>query len=274
MKTQSVTADGWQLQGNSAQAYERYLATAFSPWAEALVALADAKNGDRVLDVACGTGIVARHAARRVGSAGTVVGIDLNDGMLEVARTAAAGVQPPIEFRHGNASSLPLPAGAFDVVFCEQAIQFFPDPVTAIGEMRRVLTPRGRAAVSVCRPIAFSPAYVAMARALDRYVGPEAGAVMRSPFCTWDVGQLRSLFLQGGFRDVRVRIDVCSLRYPSCEQFLFQEAASSPLAALVGVLDEAVRTDLIAALETALADHVDDAGVVCPIEIYVVLAHP
>jgi ubiquinone/menaquinone biosynthesis C-methylase UbiE len=265
--TQSPEAAGWQLEG---EAYERYLASAFSPWANALVALADVKGGERVLDVACGTGIVARHAALKAG-AGRVVGLDLNKDMLRVAERVAAGVYPAIEWRQGNAADLPFPAATFDVVFCEQALQFFSDPVKALREMRRVLGPGARAAASVCSPISYSPAYVAMARALERHVGPEAGAMMRSPFSTWSVDQFRNLFHHAGFRDVHVSVEVCSIRYPSVEEFLRREAASSPLAGPISALDARGRIALIRDLQIALADHVDDDGVVCLIQTYVAL---
>lgn len=272
MNTQSLPAEGWQVDGNSAEAYERYLASAFSPWANGLIALAEVREGERVLDVACGTGIVARQAAPKVGATGTVVGLDLNEDMLRVAHNMSTGVRPAIEWRRGNATDLPFPAGAFDVVFCEQAIQFFSDPVKALGEMRRMLMPGARAAVSVCRPIRYCPTYVVMANALERHVGPEAGAMMRSPFSLWDVDQFRKLFTDAGFREVNVKIDVSSLRYPSVGEFLRREAASSPLAGPVSALNANARRDLIRDLEAALADHVDDAGVVCPIEAYVALA--
>lgn len=271
MQIQSPPAEGWQLEPNTAEAYERYLAAAFSPWANELIAVADLREGERVLDVACGTGIVARHAAPTVGATGKVVGLDLNEDMLRVADTVSAEVRPAIEWRQGNAAKLPFPAGAFDVVFCEQAIQFFSDPVKALGEMRRVMAPGARAAVSVCRPIAYSPAYVAMASALERYAGPAAGAMMRSPFSVWSVDQFRNLFTQAGFGDVHVRIEICNIRYPSVEEFLRREAASSPLAGPIGALNAHVRNDLIRDLQVALSDHVDDDGVVCPIETYVAL---
>jgi ubiquinone/menaquinone biosynthesis C-methylase UbiE len=156
MTTETYTAEGWQLEKNSAEAYERYLASAFRPWADQLVEVARIQEGDRVLDVACGTGIVARSAAVRAGVTGSVVGIDLNADMLAVARRASGSVRPAIEWRQGNAVELPFPDGSFDVVLCEQAIQFFSEPVRALVEMRRVLTRSGRAAVSVCRPIAYS----------------------------------------------------------------------------------------------------------------------
>jgi ubiquinone/menaquinone biosynthesis C-methylase UbiE len=272
MKTQRETTEGWQLEGSGAEAYERYLASAFSPWAQKLTELAEIREGDRVLDVACGTGIVARHAADRAGATGVVVGLDLNEDMLKVARWVSAAKKPPIEWREGNATDLPFSDETFDAICCEQAIQFFSDPAIALREMRRVMAPGARAAVSVCRPIEFCPPYVALAGLLDRYVSPQAGAMMRSPFSKWSLEELRGLFREAGFANAQVRIEVGSLRYPSCAEFLRREAASSPLAGPVSALREDVRNELVAKLEEALSDHVDDDGVVCVLESYVALA--
>jgi ubiquinone/menaquinone biosynthesis C-methylase UbiE len=272
MIVQGARAEGWQLESNSAEAYERYLATSFSPWADALTAAAELAAGESALDVACGTGVVARHAARRVGPAGRVVGLDVNEAMLAVARTVSAAAQPAIEWRLGDAASLPFPDRQFDAVFCEQAMQFFSEPLTALREMRRVLTGGGRAALSVCRPIEFCPTYETLAGALERCVSADAAAMMRSPFSRWSVAGLKALVADAGFEHVRVRIEVASLRYPSAAEFLRREAASSPLAGFVGTLDVDRRADLIRALELALANHVDDDGVVCGVQSYVVLA--
>lgn len=272
MKTQRETTEGWQLEGSGAEAYERYLASAFSPWAQELTELAEIREGDRVLDVACGTGIVARHAADRAGATGVVIGLDLNEDMLKVARWVSAAKKPPIEWREGNAADLPFSDETFDAICCEQAIQFFSDPAIALREMRRVMAPGARAAVSVCRPIEFCPPYVALADLLDRYVSPQAAAMMRSPFSKWSVEELRGLFREAGFANAQVRIEVGSLRYPSCAEFLRREAASSPLAGPVSALREDVRNELVAKLEEALSDHVDDDGVVCVLESYVALA--
>jgi ubiquinone/menaquinone biosynthesis C-methylase UbiE len=261
--------EGWQIEGDSAEAYETYLASAFRPWADDLIARAAVREGERVLDVASGTGIVARQAAPKVGPAGSVTGLDLNAGMLSVARTRSAGLHPAIEWRQASALEMPFPADAFDVVFCEQALQFFSDPVAALCEMHRVLAPGGRAAVNVCRPIEYSPAYVAMADALTRYVGAEAGAIMRSPFSRWTVDTFRGLFSDAGFESVRVTIETGALRYPSIQEFLRREAASSPLAASLNALDVQVRTALIRELESTLSDRVDDEGIACALELYV-----
>jgi SAM-dependent methyltransferase len=270
--TLNVSQPGWQVEGDSADAYERYLASAFSPWAAQLVELAGVGSGDRVLDAACGTGIVARHAAARTGPTGRVVGVDINEDMLRVAASAAAAVRPPIEWRHGDVATLPFADGTFDVACCEQALQFFPDPVRALAEMHRVLGAGGRVALSVCRAIRYAPTYVALADALERHVGSEAGAIMRSPFAGWDAQQVHALLAAAGFTGARVLIDVCGLRYPSCEEFVRREASSSPLADSVRALPRERRDALVRDVGEAIADHLDDNGVLCPLEVYVVVA--
>jgi SAM-dependent methyltransferase len=113
--------DRWQLDGGIAEAYERYLVPVlFAPWAERLVQLAAPGPGERVLDVACGTGIVARRAVVRVGAGGVVAGLDLNQSTLEVARAAAAQAGASIDWRAGDVAGLPFPDGAFEIVFCQQ----------------------------------------------------------------------------------------------------------------------------------------------------------
>jgi ubiquinone/menaquinone biosynthesis C-methylase UbiE len=137
----------WQMAGNAAEVYERALVPAvFAPWAPMVVALGDPKPGERVLDVACGTGVVARVASQGVGPAGTVVGLDLNPGMLAVAASSAAGqaaTGAPIRWQEASATKMPLPDASFDIVYCQLGLQFFPDRAAALREMHRVLAPGG-----------------------------------------------------------------------------------------------------------------------------------
>ena len=131
----TTTREQWQLERASAEAYERYAVASWSgPLAARLVALAAPREGERVLDVACGTGIVARLA---VGAGGSVAGVDLNEGMLAVAREQA----PAIDWRQGDVEALPVADGAFDLVACQQGLQFFGHRAAALAEMRRALAP-------------------------------------------------------------------------------------------------------------------------------------
>jgi SAM-dependent methyltransferase len=260
--------EGWQLDTRGAADYERCLAAAFGPWAEGLVILADLQHGERVLDVACGTGVVARAAAKRT-AADNIVGVDVNDSMLAEARRVSSGM--PIEWRLANAASLPFVNEAFDVVFCEQGLQFFSDARSGVNEMFRVLARGGRAAVSVCRSLQYCPAYSALGDLLDT-VSAEAGAVMRSPFCKWDVDAFRALFTDAGFASVELRIEVTALRYASCDEFLSLETACSPAAEPIRALNPDARRHLVTALEAKLHEYIDSAGLVCPVQSYVALA--
>lgn len=269
----TAQAGGWQLEGNSAAAYEEYLVPGiFEPWADELLEEVALQSGDRALDVGCGTGIVARRAAGAVGADGEIVGLDPNEGMLEVARDASADLGPAIEWRRGEAEALPFPDERFDVVFCQQTLQFVTEPDGALREMHRVLAEGGRLALSVWRPLEFHPSYEVLADALERHVGDDAAAMMRSPFPAWDRPALRDLVGDAGFREVGVTIDVGSMRYPSPDEFVRREAASSPLAGPLGSLDGDIREELLRDVAGELRPYTDDEGVVFPMETYVVTA--
>lgn len=265
--------ESWQLDEGSAEAYERYLVPLhFAPWAEALLDRVGPRPGERVLDVATGTGIVARRAAPRVAPGGRVVGLDLNDGMLAVARTAAADARPAIAWVRGDAAALPFGDAAFDRVLCQQALQFLPEPVLALREMRRVTAPGGSLGLGVLRGLEHHPAYRALADALERHAGREAAAMMRSPFPAWSADDLRGMLREAGWGEIEIRIEVHGVRYPSAAEFLRQEAASSPLAGPLGALEEAAREALLDDATEALHDRNDDAGVVVPMETRLIVA--
>ncbi len=273
MSNHASESTGWQLEQNGSEAYEQYLVPPiFAPWAARLIEMSGVHEGDQVLDVACGTGIVARHAASRVGSSGSVVGLDINEGMLTVARETAADIQSLIEWQQGDATDLPFPDEQFDIVCCQQALQFFDEPVAAVEEMQRVLTPGGCVTLSVWRPLDYQPAYVALAEALEAYIGDDAGNMMRSPFPTWDREDLRTLFRDAGSDDVSVTIEIGSVRYPSVEEFVRREAASSPLAEPIAAVEREVREELVREVEDSANEYIDDEGIVSPMESYVVTA--
>ena len=146
----------------------------FAEWAPRLLDAVAAGPGDRVLDVACGTGIVARTAVERVRPGGTVVGVDLNEAMLTVARRT----RPDLDWRQGDAADLPFADGAFDVVVCQMALMFFPDRVAALREMARVAAPGGRVGLVVPAALADQPAYRVFVEVAERHAGPEARSLL------------------------------------------------------------------------------------------------
>ena len=181
-----------------------------------------------MFDIACGTGVVTRLAAERVGSAGLVAGLDVNPGMLAVARSETPA-EASIDWYEASAEAMPLRDGAFDVVLCQMGLQFVADKLAAVREMRRVLDTRGRVHISVPGP---KPRIFAiMSDALANHLDPEAASFTDLVFSMHDVSELRSLLHSAGFLDIDVQAKTKSLRLPAPSDFLWQYIRSTPLAA-------------------------------------------
>jgi SAM-dependent methyltransferase len=203
-----------------AEMYESYFGPAiFIPWCRVLLEHAEPKSGERVLDLACGTGIVARHVAPRVGGGGSVVGLDINPGMLEVARGLPAPEGAPIQWREGSGEGHDLPDDAFDLALCQQGFQFFSDHAAGARELHRVLAPGGRAVLNVWQGLDRHPLYRAMLEAEARHLGVPLSEV-DTPFSLGDADVLRGLFEQAGFRHVQVTPRTLDVRFPSPDRFL------------------------------------------------------
>lgn len=222
--------------GSSAAHYEReFVPLIAAPFAEDLVTAAALAADERVLDVACGTGIVARLAAARLGPGGTVAAVDSNPGMLSVARAVPSpGAQ--IRWYEAAAESMPFPDNAFTVVFCQLGLQFIADKVGAIREMRRVLAPGGRVFVSTPTPNAF---FDVPAAALARHVGTDAARFVGVVFSLHDAAEIERLFREAGFHEVAVRTFAKELQLPAPRAFLWQYISSTPLASALSKVDVA-----------------------------------
>ena len=225
-------------------AYERYFVPAIGrPVAEDLIAAADLKPGEHVLDVACGTGIVARLAAAKVGPSGAVSGLDIHPGMISEARQVCAD-QPQFSWHVADAQSLPLPEESFDVVLCQMGLQFMPGKLAALREMRRVLKPGGRLLVNVPGPM--PDLFAVLTDALTRHVGDETAKFGHAVFAMHDRDEMVELLRSAGFSDSAVNQQPKSLHLPPPVDFLWQYIHSTPLAA--GVFGRA-RPDARTALE-------------------------
>ena len=192
-----------------ADVYERQLVgPLFRPWAERLLERGALHAGDNVLDVACGTGIVARLARQRVGPAARVVAVDKSAGMLGTART----LDTTIDWREGDALSLPLDESErFDAVFCHQGLQFFADKLTGLREMRRALVPDGRVVLGVWRTADENTLFGALDRVAEQFVG----AFLDQRHSFPDAAPLRELLTDAGFRDVEVVPSTMETRFES-----------------------------------------------------------
>jgi SAM-dependent methyltransferase len=228
--------------------------------------------GDFVLDVACGTGVVARIAAEKVGERGAVVAADLNPGMLAVARSLPVPRGATVEWRQADAAALPFADQAFEVVFCQLGLQFFADRAAALREMLRVLRPGGRVVVMVWRAIDQSPGFAALAAALERHIGPEASSIMRAPFSLGDPEELSSLIAEGGFEALDLRAETGAVRFASVERFVASYVAGSPLAAPVSAAPPEARDALLAEVVAKLEQFVGGDELKFPIEAHLARA--
>ena len=228
--------------GSPPENYQRYFVPAIGlPAAKRLVEEAALRAGERVLDVACGTGAVARLASAAVGTDGAVAGLDINPGMLAVARsTTPSGMG--IEWHEASADALPFPEASFDAVLCQMGLQFMPDMHAALGEMRRVLAAGGRLLFNVPGP---TPQLFAMlAEALGRHIGTEAATFVHQVFSLHDTEEIQHLVDGVGFQDVSVQAHALSLRLPPAEEFLWQYVLSTPLAGAVAQVNDECRRSM------------------------------
>jgi SAM-dependent methyltransferase len=262
-------------QPSPAQIYESNVVPyMFRPFARELVARAAPQPGERVLDVACGTGVVARLVALLVGPTGSVTGLDLSPDMLAVARERAEAEGLAITWREGNAATPPFEDGAFDLVLCHQGLQFFPDKPAALRELRRVLAPGGRALVSSWSPVATSPVNQILDDAAIKHLGFSPGAI---PFGLGGAARLGALLREGGFTEVAVAPVSLILRWPSYREFV--RGAVVGAAAAVPAL-AAMSTDERAALVRAftedalpqLTEYIDGEALSVPLQTDIALA--
>jgi ubiquinone/menaquinone biosynthesis C-methylase UbiE len=227
---------------NPPASYERFFVPAIgAPLAADLLRRAELRAGERVLDVACGTGVVARLAAPEVGDAGTVAGLDVNPGMLAVARSAT----PPgarLEWHEASAEAMPLADGSFDVVLCQMGLQFMPDKRAALREMWRVLANGGRLILSVPGPT--PRVFTILGEALERHVGAEAVGFVEQVFSLHDTAEVEDLVSGAGFRDLSIRSETRQLRLPAPQEFLWQYVQSTPLAGAVARAEAGSRDSL------------------------------
>jgi ubiquinone/menaquinone biosynthesis C-methylase UbiE len=271
-------SDGWQLEGRSAaELYERYLVpTVTLPWALDLVERVGLRSGDRVLDVACGTGVVARVAAPAVGSGGRVAALDVNSGMLSVGRSLRRPAGAPIEWYEASALALPFGDDEFEVVLCQLGLQFLPDPPAALREMLRVLAPAGRVGASVYTSIDRNPAAQALSDALDRHLGEDASRAKRSEHSLADSAELHELFADAGFADVHVQAVTRTLRFSSADEWTGFQFAATPLASLLAEREPSERGHLVALVtadvDVSLAAYALADGLAFPQEVHVALA--
>lgn len=271
-----MSIEHWQLEGSAAELYQRYLVPAITTkWAQDLIDRVQPRAGEAVLDIACGTGVLARLAAQKV-TDGQVTGLDLNPGMLAVARDLPNDGRP-ITWIEGSALDLPFPPDSFDVVLCQLGLQFFPDQKRAVREMRRVLRNSGRAALSVYSPIERTPGAHAFVLALDEVLGTDSSRIKRGEHSFAKPAELEILLRDCGFAGVEVQTVTQTIAFPSVLDYVRFQLLATPMTILLKDRTEDERQAIISSVAsktTALSTPamLDGGRFAFPQEAYVAIA--
>lgn len=265
----TTSQETFQIPLEAAEIYEsKFVPGIFAEWAPHLVEIADVLPGQTVLDVACGTGIVARTVADRVGTTGHVIGVDLNENMLTVARRVA----PDIEWREADVAELPFPDRSFDAVLCQMAMMFFPDRTQALREMSRVAKRDGVVAVVVPSSLPSQPAYGPFVDVAARHAGPEAASLLGAYWACGDLDELAGLVRAAGLRIVATRTRMGTARFPSPDELVATEVEGSPL---IERIDDDTYRRIREDAREALGSFVTREGTLeAPLEGHIVAAAP
>lgn len=253
---------------DAANAYEALFVPAlFRQWAPRVADAAAIRDGHRVLDVACGTGILAREADSRIGAAGHVVGLDPNPGMLAVA----ARLAPDVEWREGVAESLPFAGGSFDAVVSQFGLMFFRDRRQALQEMRRVLAGGGRLVLAVWNSLDAIPAYASLVTLLEEMAGRPAADALRAPFVLGDRGRLSMLAGEAGMTAAAIQTLPGVAEFPSIRTMV--EADLRGWLPVMGVIlsDDHIEAILRQAERTLAAYETPDRRMSFPISAHLLI---
>ncbi len=246
-----------QLVTEAARIYEEFFVPAlFADWPEQLLAATAAQPAQRLLDVACGTGILARHAFKKFGGKGFVEGLDPNEGMLAVARNTSASIQ----WTQGRAEALPYTDGAFDLVLCQFGLMFFEDRRAALREMLRVLRPGGSLGIAVWAPLRKTPGYAAVAALLRELFDENVARSIEVPYSLGEPEELEGLLQEAGATEINCRTRPGEARFPSLEAWIHTDLRGWTLA---DVIDEEGYQRFRKAAQTRLAPFVLQDGSVC-----------
>jgi len=258
---------GWQLSGDAPSLYDQYGLIAIKPWTDDLIREARCLEGDRVLDVACGTGYVAKRVNTVSGVMCKVTGLDVNEPMLNAARKI-----PGIDWRLGSATELPFDDGSFEVVLCQQGLQFFPDRKAAMKEMARVLTPGGRVSLNVWGRLERCVFHNAFGSTVGTFLGSDAMSAFDMAFSLNTREELHDLAAGAGFKSIVVTYHHRTIRHTSVTDYANGFIQATPVAAKYLALSDRDKQGFGEQVTALLSGYVDDHGLASPMENHYLLA--
>lgn len=246
--------DTGQVIRSAAETYDKlFLPAIFNEWAPRVADFAGLEAGMRVLDVACGTGVLSLVTAEFVRPGGSVVGLDLNPGMLEVAMRKA----PHIDWHEAPAEAIPFADATFDAVVSQFGLMFFQDKTLAIQEMMRVLRPGGNLAIAVWDSLENVTGYAGITRLLSRLFGDSAAESLRAPYSLGDTQDLSALFSDADVPRVKITTVEGKARFPSIRYWMEADIRGWTLA---DILDDEQFELLVSEAENDLSPFVTTDG--------------
>lgn len=269
-----MAGSGWQLGASGPGNYQNFLVPVlFEAWTANLLDSVGPLPR-RVLDLACGTGVVTRAlAAGFLGTAGPdarIVGADVNQGMLDVAaRTPTAA---PVEWVHTDAVRLDFEDASFDLITCQQGFQYFPDRAAAAAELHRVLAPGGGVALSVWKGLDDQPFFSGYVESLRRHLVPEVVALQEGAFALGDPDAVLALLQGAGFTDVEAEPRTVPVRVREPHRFFAGFLAASPMAPAVEALGDDDRAALVSDIVANLSAHRDGQELLAPTSAFLYTA--
>lgn len=257
----------WRRTAEASRSYDGCVVPyLLGPWATDLLEAVTPGSEGRLLDIACGTGAVARLAADRFGARVRVIGVDIHREMLTVAAGVAGEAGLPIAWTRGDATRLPFRDASFDVAVCQQGLQFFPDRAAALEQMHRVLAPGGCVRILVWGPITNNPYFRALCDAVERHLGSDMAQTMRSAFALSNSDEVRALLESARFKMVSTRLLKKPLPLPPLPEFIPRHLASSSLAEPAAAMPDDDRAMLVEEVISALPPHRRTDGLTVPFE--------
>lgn len=259
--------------GRSAENYQRdFVPLIATPVSKDLLLAAALAAGERVVDVACGTGHITRAATERVGSTGTVIGVDIAPDMIEVAQSVPVPGGANVDWQVSDAAALPIPDASVDVVLCQMGLMFMENRVGAVAEMRRVLAPSGRLVINT--PGRIPPLFEALERAIVGHIGPDLGGFVSAVFSMHDPDDVAALLRGAGFKNVASKELTTTLRLPPPAEFLWQYIRLTPMATLIEQAPDKAKSALERQFVSEAQQHVTDGVTTVELPMVVATARP
>ena len=260
----------WQLNLDAAELYEAIpVPTILGPAARLLVEHASINSDSNVIDVGCGTGAATRYVANIVSSPGSVTGVDINAGMIEVAKSLPKGPGMLVDWYECSAFELPFEKNTFNVAISAQTIQFLDDRAKALSEMSRVLKPNGQLAISTWCSIEKNPYFDALVKAVSKYLGAETASGLEAAFTLTSSSEIKNLLAEAGLKSSTVEAFEVNLDLPPIEGFVARHISATPMAGSFSAAPQSTQQDLAKEVGKSLEGYNTKAGATVPFRINV-----